>query len=202
MVPAQVPGYLPPVALLLVPPMGSRHWRLITPPAWGGLCRLVAQVLTVVHTVCHDAGAILPMIPSSTHGNAGSLHGGMSLKEFDNACYYAAELKSFAREVGINAGNFRVGDKRTKAFLPDLVQAAAPGLSIKWGQWYWLNHWCRQQQGALPLHLWRYGRPPVQHGPHTYAEFCRLNPPQLLQQRSRDTETGPPSVEAPQHHFR
>ena len=128
----------------------------------------------------------------STHGKAAPLHRGMSIKEFDNAYYYAAELKRFAREVGITVGNLRkvelealireflqtgkvpdrkpvmprkpgeardvlkpdtvvtnyVGDKMTKAFLLDLVQAAAPGLGIKSGQWYWLNDWRRQQQEA------------------------------------------------------
>ncbi len=135
--------------------------------------------------------AVEPNDPG-TYGNTAPLHRGMSIKEFDNAYDYAAELKRFAREVGITAGNFRkvelealireflqtgkvpdrkpvmprkpgeardvlkpdtvvtnyVGDKTTKAFLLDLVQAAAPGLGIKSGQWYWLNDWRRQQQEA------------------------------------------------------
>ena len=40
-----------------------------------------------------------------------------------------------------------VGDKRTKAFLLSLVEAHAPGIKAKSGQWYWLNDWRRQQQG-------------------------------------------------------
>ena len=35
------------------------------------------------------------------------LHRGMSLEEFDNGYFYAADLKVFAREIGITVGNFR-----------------------------------------------------------------------------------------------
>ena len=79
--------------------------------------------------------------------------------------------------------------------LLDLVQAAAPGLGIKSGQWYWLNDWRRQQQqarlrftyGDMADHLhslmqtWMWLK--AQPGPNTYAEFCRLNP-QPFQQSS------------------
>ena len=41
-----------------------------------------------------------------------------------------------------------VGDKKTKAFLLELVYAEAPGLSQKSGQWYWLNDWRRKRQGT------------------------------------------------------
>lgn len=41
-----------------------------------------------------------------------------------------------------------VGDKKTKAFLLELVHAKAPGLSHKSGQWYWLNDWRRKKQEA------------------------------------------------------
>ncbi|MCY3628959.1 MAG: SAP domain-containing protein [Bacteroidota bacterium] len=121
-----------------------------------------------------------------------SLHREMSVEEFDNGYFYAAELKAFARDLGIIVGNFRkfeleelireflqtgkvpdrkpvlprkagkardvlkadttvtnyVGDKRTKAFLLELVYAEAPGLSRKSGQWYWLNDWRRKRQEA------------------------------------------------------
>ena len=40
-----------------------------------------------------------------------------------------------------------VGDKQTKAFLLSLVEARAPGIKAKSGQWYWLNGWRRQMQG-------------------------------------------------------
>ena len=36
-----------------------------------------------------------------------TLHRGMSIEEFDNGYHYAADLKAFAREVGIAVGNFR-----------------------------------------------------------------------------------------------
>ncbi len=121
-----------------------------------------------------------------------TLHREMSIEEFDNGYFYAAELKAFARDLGITVGNFRkfeleelireflqtgkvpdrkpvlprkagkardvlkadatvinyVGDKKTKAFLLELVYAEAPGLSQKSGQWYWLNDWRRKRQGA------------------------------------------------------
>ncbi len=120
------------------------------------------------------------------------LRTGMSVEAFDSGYYYAAELKDFAREIGIKVGNFRkveleelireylvtgraptrkptmprrsgkgrdplladapvvdyVGDKKTKSFLLALVQAVAPGLKDKSGQWYWLNDWRRKQQEA------------------------------------------------------
>ena len=121
-----------------------------------------------------------------------TLHREMSVEEFDNGYFYAAELKAFARDLGITVGNFRkfeleelireflqtgkvpdrkpvlprktgkardvlkvdttvsnyVGDKKTKAFLLELVYAEAPGLSQKSGQWYWLNDWRRKRQEA------------------------------------------------------
>jgi len=36
-----------------------------------------------------------------------TLHREMSIEEFDNGYFYAADLKAFAREVGIPVGNFR-----------------------------------------------------------------------------------------------
>ena len=121
-----------------------------------------------------------------------TLHREMSVEEFDNGYFYAAELKDFARDLGITVGNFRkfeleklirefletgkvpdrkpvlprkagkardvlkadttvtnyVGDKKTKAFLLELVYAEAPGLHQKSGQWYWLNDWRRKRQEA------------------------------------------------------
>lgn len=42
-----------------------------------------------------------------------------------------------------------VGDRRTKAFLLELVKNRSPGgLRDKSGQWYWLNDWRRKQQEA------------------------------------------------------
>lgn len=41
-----------------------------------------------------------------------------------------------------------VGDKRTKAFLLDLVHSRSLATVDKSGQWYWLNDWRRQQQAA------------------------------------------------------
>lgn len=118
------------------------------------------------------------------------LHPKMRAKDFDAGYYYAAELKVFARELGMTVGNFRkieledlirefltsgvlpkrqpvmprkagatrdrlaadtrvvnyVGDKTTKAFLLDLVQADGADLGDKSGQWYWLNDWRRKKQ--------------------------------------------------------
>ena len=120
------------------------------------------------------------------------LHQGMSVEEFDNGYHYAADLKVFAREIGIAVGNFRkfeleelireflrtgrvpnrrpvmprkageardelkpdtvvanyVGDRRTKAFLLELVNSQAPDIASKSGQWYWLNDWRRSRQEA------------------------------------------------------
>lgn len=45
------------------------------------------------------------------------LHPGMSVEAFDAGYYYAAELKTFAREIGITVGNFR------KIELEDLIRA-------------------------------------------------------------------------------
>ncbi|MEP0519094.1 MAG: hypothetical protein ABJO09_02800 [Hyphomicrobiales bacterium] len=39
-----------------------------------------------------------------------------------------------------------VGDKKTKAFLLELVKAEDPNVKAKSGQWYWLNDWRRKQQ--------------------------------------------------------
>lgn len=116
----------------------------------------------------------------------------MSVSDFDNAYYYAEELKVFVRSNGIRVGNFRkieleaiirdflttgiapdarpvlprkqgrfrdelsadttvtnyVGDKTTKAFLLQLVEAQNPDAKAKSGQWYWLNDWRRKQQEA------------------------------------------------------
>ncbi|KZL09100.1 hypothetical protein PsAD2_04104 [Pseudovibrio axinellae] len=120
------------------------------------------------------------------------LHPGMSVEEFDGGYFYAADLKEFAREIGISVGNFRkieleelireylqtgvvpsrkpvpprkagaerdelradnpivnyVGDRKTKAFLYELIADKAEGLRDKSGQWYWLNDWRRKQQEA------------------------------------------------------
>ena len=120
------------------------------------------------------------------------LHPGMSVKEFDDNYFYAAELKNFARQLGIAVGRRRklelealireflrtgiippaqpeadqrsggsrdrlaaetivrayVDDRRTKAFLRDLVHARVPGLKEKSGQWYRLNEWRRTQLRA------------------------------------------------------
>ncbi|MDE2806733.1 MAG: hypothetical protein OXN18_16445 [Gemmatimonadota bacterium] len=113
----------------------------------------------------------------------------MSVEEFDDNYFYAAELKTFARQLGIAVGRRRklelealireflrtgtvpltkpepdrrpgklrdrlaaetivrtyVDDRRTKAFLRDLVHAHVPQLIDKSGQWYWLNEWRRTQ---------------------------------------------------------
>ena len=45
-----------------------------------------------------------------------TLHRGMSVEEFDSGYFYAADLKAFAREVGITVGNFR------KIELEDLIR--------------------------------------------------------------------------------
>lgn len=45
-----------------------------------------------------------------------ALHRGMSVEEFDNGYFYAADLKAFARKVGIPVGNFR------KIELEDLIR--------------------------------------------------------------------------------
>ena len=128
--------------------------------------------------------------PKSTASASARLHPTMSAADFDAGYYYAAELKFFARELGLTVGNFRkieledlireflttgvlpkrrpvmprkagaerdnltadtrvvnyVGDKKTKAFLLELVHASAPGLGDKSGQWYWLNDWRRKKQ--------------------------------------------------------
>ena len=128
-----------------------------------------------------------------------TLHRGMSVEEFDNGYFYAADLKAFAREVGITVGSFHkmeledlirqflrtgkvpdrkpvvlrkagqardrlesdmvvanyVDDKKTKAFLLELVHAEAPGLRRKSGQWYWLNHWRRKRQQARARFTYR-----------------------------------------------
>lgn len=129
---------------------------------------------------------------SATGTRMSNLHQGMSVEEFDNGYHYAADLKVFAREVGIAVGNFRkfeleklireflrtgkapnrkpvmprrageardelkpdtvvanyVGDRRTKAFLLELVNAQVPDIGSKSGQWYWLNDWRRRKQEA------------------------------------------------------
>lgn len=121
-----------------------------------------------------------------------SLRAGMTVAELDDGYYYAADLKQFARELGIPVGNRRkveleelireylstsrvpsrmpvlprkagqprdrlardvvvtnyVGDKTTKSFLLECVDADAPGLRDKSGQWYWLNDWRRAKQEA------------------------------------------------------
>jgi hypothetical protein len=41
-----------------------------------------------------------------------------------------------------------VGDRKTKDFLRGLVRVKDAGIRDKSGQWYWLNDWRRQQQGA------------------------------------------------------
>ena len=128
-----------------------------------------------------------------------NLHQGMSVEEFDNGYHYAADLKVFAREVGIAVGNFRkfeleelireflrtgkvpnrrpvmprkageardelipdavvanyVGDRRTKAFLLELVNSEAPDLGSRSGQWYWLNDWRRRKQEAQARFTYR-----------------------------------------------
>ena len=110
--------------------------------------------------------------------------------------FYMAELKVFAREIGISVGNFPkieleelireylqtgvvpnrklvpprkvgaerdelraenvivnyVGDRKTKAFLYELIADRTHGLLDKSGQWYWLNDWRRKQQEAK----WRF----------------------------------------------
>ncbi len=48
-----------------------------------------------------------------------------------------------------------VGDKKTKAFLLELVHAEAPGLRNRSGQWYWLNDWRRKKQGARERFTYR-----------------------------------------------
>ena len=45
-----------------------------------------------------------------------TLHRGMSVEEFDNGYFYAADLNAFAREIGIPVGNFR------KIELEDLIR--------------------------------------------------------------------------------
>ena len=120
------------------------------------------------------------------------LHAAMSVEEFDDDYFYAAELKTFARQLGIAVGRRRklelealireflrtgtvplakpepdrrsgesrdrlaaettvrayVDDRRTKAFLRNLVHARVPQLKDKSGQWYWLNEWRRRQLRA------------------------------------------------------
>ena len=120
------------------------------------------------------------------------LHASMSVEEFDDSYFYAAELRAFARQLGIAVGRRRklelealirdflrtgtvplakpgpgrrpgesrdrleaetvvrtyVDDRRTKAFLRDLVHARVPALRDKSGQWYWLNEWRRAQLQA------------------------------------------------------
>ena len=48
-----------------------------------------------------------------------------------------------------------VGDRKTKAFLLELVHAEAPGLRNKSGQWYWLNDWRRKRQVARERFTYR-----------------------------------------------
>ena len=116
----------------------------------------------------------------------------MSVEEFEDGYFYAAELKAFARQLGIPVGRrhklelealisefLRTGtvplakpepdrrsgksrdslapetivrdyvdDRRTKAFLRDLVHARVPQLKDKSGQWYRLNEWRRSQLRA------------------------------------------------------
>ncbi len=120
------------------------------------------------------------------------LHAAMLVEEFDDNYFYAAELKTFARQLGIAVGRRRklelealireflrtgtvplakpgpdrrsgesrdrlaaettvrayVDDRKTKAFLRDLVHARVPQLKDKSGQWYWLNEWRRRQLRA------------------------------------------------------
>jgi len=120
------------------------------------------------------------------------LHAAMSVEEFDDNYFYAAELKTFARQLGIVVGRRRklelealireflrtgtvpltqpepdrrsgksrdrlaaetvvrdyVDDRRTKAFLRNLVHARDPQLKDKSGQWYRLNEWRRTQLRA------------------------------------------------------
>lgn len=45
--------------------------------------------------------------PSSGGGPTGSLRPDMSVEEFDDGYFYAADLKRFAREVGVTVGNRR-----------------------------------------------------------------------------------------------
>lgn len=129
---------------------------------------------------------------SLNRGHNVGLRRDMSVEEFNSGYFYAADLKTFASELGITVGNFRkteledlireflrtghvparkpvlprkagaardqlspqtavrnyVGDKKTKAFLLELVHAQAPGIRDKSGQWYWLNDWRRKQQEA------------------------------------------------------
>ncbi len=47
------------------------------------------------------------------------------------------------------------GNRKTKAFLLELVQRKDPGSKDKSGQWYWLNDWRRQQIEAG--HSFNYG---------------------------------------------
>ncbi len=47
------------------------------------------------------------------------------------------------------------GNRKTKAFLLELVQRKDPGSKDKSGQWYWLNDWRRQQAEAG--HSFTYG---------------------------------------------
>ena len=48
-----------------------------------------------------------------------------------------------------------VGDKKTKAFLLELVHAETPELGRKSGQWYWLNDWRRKKQEARARFTYR-----------------------------------------------
>ena len=54
--------------------------------------------------------------PKSTASASARLHPTMSAADFDAGYYYAAELKFFARELGLTVGNFR------KIELEDLIR--------------------------------------------------------------------------------
>lgn len=48
-----------------------------------------------------------------------------------------------------------IGDRKTTAFLLELVHAEAPELGRKSGQWYWLNDWRRKKQEARARFTYR-----------------------------------------------
>ena len=120
------------------------------------------------------------------------LHKTMTVEEFEAGYFYARELRTFAREIGLSPGRLRKfeieeqiktylstgalpeknlksrstpwetvdilaidspvknynGNRKTKAFLLELVQRRDPRTKDKSGQWYWLNDWRRNQMEA------------------------------------------------------
>ena len=76
------------------------------------------------------------MQPTQKRGTA-ELRRKMSVKEFDDGYFYAAELKRFAREVGISVGNrrkFEVEDLIRSFLETGVVPASQPTLPRNKGE--------------------------------------------------------------------